>query len=78
MIKYQGAVFAASNKPYFHHPHGSFKGLRLCVKLLTWLGLIYIITQSLTSKHKAIKEDLDTKRSQIKEGCFLTNGKIVR
>ena len=36
--KYQGAVLVASNEPCSHHPYGGSKGLRLHVKLLTWLG----------------------------------------
>ena len=77
MIEYQGAVLAVSNKPYSHYPHGSSKDLRLCVKLLTWLRLICIITKSLVCNCKAIRGHLNPQRNQIKAGCFSTNGKMV-
>ena len=77
VIEYQGAVFVASNEPYSHHLHSDSKGLRFCVKLLTWLGLICIMTKLLAYNCKAIREDLETQQNQIKEGYFPTNGKMV-
>ena len=77
MIKYQGAVFTTPNKPYFHHPHGNSKGLRLCVKLLTWLKLIYMMNQSLVCNSKAIRRDLYPQQNQTKEGYFPTNKKMA-
>ena len=66
MIEHQRAVLIASNEPYSHHPHGGSKGLRLRVKLLTWLGLICRMTQSLARNCKAIRGDLDPQRDPIK------------
>ena len=76
-IKYHRAVLVASNKPYSHHPYGGSKGLRLYVKLLTRLGLIYMIIKSSARNCKAIRGDLDPQPNQIKEGRFPTNGKMV-
>ena len=58
-IEYQGAVLVMSNKLYSHHPNSGSKGLRLLVKLLTWLGLICMMTKSLPRNCKAMRGDLD-------------------
>ena len=76
-IGHQKAVFIASNKPYSYHLHDGSKGLRLCIKLLIWLGLICMMTKLLICNYKAIKGDLNPQRNQIKEDCFPTNGKMV-
>ena len=76
-IEHQGAVLVASNEPYSYYPHSGSKSLRLCVKLLTWLGLIYMMTKSLARNCKVIRGDLDLQRNQIKKGRFPINGKMV-
>ena len=77
MIEYQGTILIASNEPYFHLSNSGSKGLRLCVKLLTWLELIYIMIKLSVCNCKAIKKDLNLQRNQIKEGRFPTNEKMV-
>ena len=76
-IYYQRAVLAVSNKLYFHHLHGGSKGLRLCIKLPTWLGRIYKMIQLLVYNCKAIRKDPVPNRIESRRGCFLTNGKKV-
>ena len=77
VIEHQGAVFVASNEPYSHHPHGGFKSLRLCVKLLSQLELIYMMTRPSARNCKAIRGDFVPQRNQIKEDRFPTNGKML-
>ena len=36
-----------------------------------------MMTKSSARNYKAIKEDLDPQRNQIKESCFPANGKMV-
>ena len=57
LIQYQGVILIASNELYSHHPHSSSKGIRFCVKLLIWLGLICRMTWLWVHNYKAIRED---------------------
>ena len=75
LIEHQEAVLFASNKSYSHHPHGGSKGLKLCVKLLTWLGLICRMTQSSAYNCKTIREDPVPNGIKSKKVVFQQMGK---
>ena len=70
MIEYQKAILTIFNKSWFYHPYIDFEGLRICVKLLTWLELIYKIIWLLACKCEAIKRDPVFNRIKSKKIVF--------